>query len=55
MNAYSLSCFIQPKGADRKHKTDRDKLDKRSDAERVSITKLPKYSQNNQCTWITIS
>ena len=27
---------MQPKGADRKHKTDREKMEKRSEAEKVS-------------------
>ena len=32
-------CLIcsQPKGADRKHKTDKEKIEKRSEAEKVSI------------------
>ena len=30
------SVWLQPKGADRKHKTDREKMEKRSEAEKVS-------------------
>ena len=33
----------QPKGADRKHKTDREKLEKRSESEKV-ILKITCYS-----------
>lgn len=29
-------CCFQPKGADRKHKTDREKMDKRTEAEKVN-------------------
>lgn len=39
-------CHFQPKGADRKHKTDREKMDKRTEAEKVNcfVTK-PKTEQ----------
>ena len=34
--SYSMrSVFFQPKGADRKHKTDREKMEKRSESEKV--------------------
>lgn len=31
-----LCAIFQPKGADRKHKTDREKMDKRTEAEKVN-------------------
>ena len=36
-NHVVLYFCLQPKGADRKHKTDREKMEKRTEAEKVSI------------------
>lgn len=39
-----IQIYLQPKGADRKHKTDREKMEKRSDAEKE------KYQPSYECT-----
>jgi len=37
ITALCLRCRVQPKGADRKHKTDREKIERRSATEKVTV------------------
>lgn len=45
-----FNAIFQPKGADRKHKTDREKMDKRTEAEKVNCNICNICNNCNNCS-----